>query len=108
MRPGDPNELVRVDLRRVTRSTSPPSAYESEALECPFVVAPAGLHLHSDLEKDAPSGHGLDLLARLAPDLLQHAAAFADDDRLVRLALDEQRGGDEGAAVIALLVLVER
>ena len=62
---------------------------EAEALERRFVAAPVRAHLDHQLEVDRVAEQRLDLGARARADLLDHRAALADDDLLLRLRLDE-------------------
>src|SRR6266702_7638519 len=65
------------------------SFLEPETLERGFVAAPMRTHLDHQLEVDRVTEQLLDLGAGLRADLLDHGAAFADDDVLLRLGLDE-------------------
>ena len=71
-----------------------------------LVVGPAAPDLHPQLEKDLRVEQVLELVARLGADPLQPLAAAADDHRLVRVALDDDRRGD-AAQPPFLLVLVD-
>ena len=59
-----------------------------------IAVSPVLLHLHPQLEIDMPLQQFLDLRARHGTDLLEHRAAFSDDDALVRIPFADDRGID--------------
>src|SRR5512142_3040234 len=82
-------------------------AFETELAQGILVVAPVFGHLHAQLEEDLLAAHVLDLLARGGADLFKHLAAFADDDALLRIALDEQRSPDVSLVFAALGELVD-
>src|SRR5687767_4232433 len=63
--------------------------WQAERVECPFVFAPACLHLDVQVEKHFGVEEGLELLSGRGADRFDLRAALADDDRLLRLPLDE-------------------
>src|SRR5215210_2195019 len=68
----------------------PPSSFllDAHLAQRPRRVAPARLDLDEEFEIDLVADEALDVAARLRPDLLEARAALADDDALLRLALD--------------------
>src|SRR6267154_3757253 len=56
-----------------------------------FVFAPLGLHADVQIQKYLQIEEALQLLPRGRADLLDHVPALPDDDRLLRLALDDNR-----------------
>src|SRR3954452_22409519 len=57
--------------------------------EKPFVLAPRSVYGNVQVEENARAEDRLQLDARLGADPFDHLAALADDDRLLRLALDD-------------------
>src|SRR3984893_4698469 len=57
----------------------------------PLVLATERFHAHVQVEEHAGAEESLELLARRRPDPLDHVAAPADHDRLLRLAVDDDR-----------------
>src|SRR5262249_40946205 len=73
------------------------------------VLRPAGIDADEKLEKDFAAQNVFQLLARLRADLLQHRAAPADENRLVRFALDVNRRFDDDEVLLFLFrELVDR
>jgi hypothetical protein len=66
----------------------------AEALHERFVVAPVFEHLHAQVDEHLCVEHLLQFLACLRADQLNHAAALADQDALLRVALDIDNGAD--------------
>jgi len=71
-----------------------------------LALTPVLLHLHPQLQEDLAPAHCLNLLPRGHADFLQHLPPFADDNPLLRLALDQQRGMDVGHIITALLEFI--
>ena len=75
-----------------------------------LVLAPLGLHADVEIEKHLVVEEPLELLARGRADPLDHVAALADHDRLLRLAVDHDRAvqpQDAGSAPLRLLEPVD-
>src|SRR5437763_15390090 len=68
-----------------TPSGERPLQIAEEAL----VLAPALVYGHVQVEEDLDAQRRFELLTRFRSDLLRHRALLADDDRLLRLALDD-------------------
>ena len=67
---------------------------------------PVLLDLHAQIEEDLASEQSLDLLTGFGPDGLDRLPALADDDPLLGIALDEDRGPDLEKPVLPLLVVL--
>src|SRR4051812_38362362 len=65
--------------------------WQAERVKHAFVFSPVLSNLHVEIEEYARVEKGLELLARRRPDGLDHRAALADEDRLLRFALDQDR-----------------
>src|SRR5437870_3764997 len=74
-----------------------------------LVFAPFRLHPNVEIEEHLQLEEALQLLPRRRPDLLDHVAAFADHDRLLRLAIDDDRAveAQETARRLRLLKSVD-
>jgi metallo-beta-lactamase class B len=55
----------------------------AERVERPVVVAPVGIDLHSQIEKDLGVEEAFEVVTRLGANPLEHLAAAPDDDRLL-------------------------
>src|SRR5882724_1084685 len=66
----------------------------TERFQRACIVGPATPHAHPRLQVHAFVEHGSDIRARKTADLAQLGALRADNDRLVRLALDQESGED--------------
>ncbi len=99
--------LVRVVRLRAGRWTFAPTACANPLPAQNPGVAPVGLHFHEELEKNFRVQQLLDLQSRGGADLLQRGSLLADQDRLLALALAEDRRGDAGQPC-ALLVLLDQ
>ncbi len=64
----------------------------AKAANLGLVIAPAGLDLHVQLQKDLRAKDALKIATGIDTDMLDHLAALADDDALLALALDVNRG----------------
>src|SRR5689334_8584969 len=69
------------------------------------VVAPVLMDADVEVEMDFRPEDRLQLLPRLGADAFDHHALLPEDDPLLRIALDEDRGPD--ADEVRLLVLLE-
>src|SRR3954449_10503808 len=80
---------------------------DPEPVQQPLVAAPPAPHAHRQLEVHAAAKLALELLARGRADRLDHPAAGADQDALLRLGLDPDEGADDRdlAAVVDLVDL---
>src|SRR5205809_2390537 len=76
----------------VTRFVRDGSAqWKFELAEKPLVFAPPFVNADVEIEENARAERGFELLPRIGADALDHVAALADHDRLLRVALDEDR-----------------
>ena len=62
---------------------------EIDLVERSLVVAPLGSDLHVQIEEDTLREMGFELRTCRTADPLDHFTALADDDRFLRLSLDE-------------------
>src|SRR5207247_8414397 len=88
-------------VRRTRQSYSRPAGplpRQAEAVEQALVLAPARRHLDLESEEHVAPEQVLDLEAGLAADALDHGAALADQDALLAVALDQDRGLDADRA----------
>src|SRR4029079_19612956 len=69
----------------------PFSLLQTDVIEHGIVLAPLGLDPHVAIEKHPGVEEAFEVLARGGADFLDHLAAAADDDRLLRLAIDDDR-----------------
>src|SRR6185503_17118932 len=76
---------------------------ESEFLQRPAVLPPVVAHLHVQLQEDLDAEERLELAAGGGADALEHGAGLADQDPLLRVLLDEDRGLHVDNRWIALL-----
>src|SRR3989442_15201378 len=65
---------------------------EPELAQRARVAPPVPAHPHGEPQEDRHAEEGLQLVPRLAADALEHGAAPADEDPLLRLLLDEAGG----------------
>ena len=75
---------------------------ESEFVEQAFVVAPVLSYFHVKIEEHLAAEHLFEILPGFAADALNHLAALADHDRLLRVVVDQNRRVDTGEATVAL------
>src|SRR5947209_2251582 len=82
---------------------------ETDVVQHPFVFAPFRSHAYVEVEIHARSEELLELLPRRGPDALDHLAAPPDDDRLMRFAIDDNRGVEpqESPRALRFLGVVE-
>src|SRR5262245_57774360 len=81
-----------------------PTPHSSSFLNSQFiqrarVVAPMLLHADEEMQPDVASEQAFDVAPRFHADLFQRLAALADDDRLLRLALDVDHAVDFGRSL---------
>src|SRR5687768_8798481 len=69
-------------------------SFQPVAAQVLLVVGPAGAHLHPQREHHLRVQQTLQLEARFGTDALQVLAALADHDAFVRIALNDDGGGD--------------
>src|SRR5439155_13943175 len=62
---------------------------ESDLAQDLIVFAPCGLHAHMKIQVDTRPEKTFELATCSRPDLLDHPAALADDNRLLRFAVDD-------------------
>src|SRR5208282_2346613 len=67
---------------------------QSHFLELARIAGPVAIDLHQQLEENLPAEDLFELDARGGADFLEHAAAGADHDSLVRFAIDNDGRGD--------------
>src|ERR1700730_13742998 len=67
------------------------ASVHADLAQDPLVLAPEGFHAHMQVEKDAGPEESLELLAGRSADPLDHVAAPADHNRLLRFAVDDNR-----------------
>src|SRR5262245_16317976 len=77
-----------------------PASFDADIVEHAFVLPPLGFDADMKIEKHLRIEELLEILARRDADPLDHLAAPADDDRLLRLTLD-----DDGAVQFQRTVL---
>src|SRR3954452_9547960 len=75
----------RLDRRR----DSAPASFEADVVEHALVLPPLGPDANVQVEKHLCVEELLEILARRDADAFDHLAATAHDDRLLRLALDD-------------------
>src|SRR5690348_5377178 len=78
-----------------------------ELLDHGAVGAPIGLHLHDQLEKDFRTKNFFKFLACRRTDFLHHGAAATDENPLLTLTLDVNRGADANQ-FIGFVEIVEK
>src|SRR6187401_498332 len=101
----DPSPDI-VQARDVSRLIDLP-VLDLDVVEQALVVAPLRLHLDVQVEIDPALEFALHLGAGGGADGLDHRAAAADDDRLLRLPIDQDRAEDlRDSTLVALVELV--
>src|SRR5512141_2017093 len=83
----------------VTRITHPP--------HFAVIIAPVLADFDPHFQVDLTVQQTLNGVARVGADLLQHLAATADEDALLRIALDVDGGRDVYRAALPLIVLLD-
>src|ERR1700693_5856903 len=64
---------------------------QTDVVQHAIVLAPVRLYAHLQIEIDPGSEKAFQILPRRRPDALDHVAAAAHDDRLLRLPVDHER-----------------
>src|SRR5919204_4345644 len=78
----EPRTLIPSSVFRLP--SFPMRLRESQFIERPIVVAPVGFDLDTQVQKNLGVEEPFEILAGLGADALDHLAAAADDDRLLR------------------------
>src|SRR2546428_9608032 len=71
------------------------------------ILAPFGAHAHVQIQKHLRAEEALQLFARGGPDLFDHLAGPSDHDRLLRLAINDDRAVEAQDSLAALHRLLE-
>src|SRR3954468_13955161 len=91
-----------VAARQRARIASAGASLQADIVEHALVLAPFRFHPDVQVEKDLGVEKLFQVFARRDADPLDHLAAAADDDGLLRLALDDDRAVEVERAVLPL------